>query len=155
MPIVVRSRAGAPSPSHRRGPAEQVPPPPELLLRSDGGVEPSRGPAAGREAREILAHDVGCLLAAAPDPRTADRWAADRFVLQVAAVRRHLAPIRDADLLVASFGREAFHGSGLGLVPAIGASPVRVAYAIRWIELLGGLDLPAWPAWLESCAAPR
>ena len=56
---------------------------------------------------------------------------------EVALIRAHLAPIRSRAGLAASFSREAFH-----TVPAdeIGESPgaVRVAYALRWLELSSG-----------------
>jgi hypothetical protein len=133
------------------GAAAPVPPPPGHLLRPGGGTLP---PDAAAEPADILATDAALLLTG--DPRAAgfERWHAEAFVAQVAAIRRHLAPIRVAGLLRSSFAREAFLGTGLGPVPAVAASPVRVAYAIRWIELEAGLDLPAWPAWLEW-TAPR
>ena len=40
--------------------------------------------------------------------------------------------------MAASFTREAFHGPRLARVTAVATSPVRVAYAIRWIELQVG-----------------
>ena len=63
---------------------------------------------------------------------------------EVALVRAHLAPIRSRAGLAASFSREAFHA-----VPAdeIGEAPgaVRVAYALRWLELGSGRAWPSWP----------
>ena len=59
-------------------------------------------------------------------------------------MRAHLAPIRSRAGLAASFSREAFHA-----VPAdkIGEAPgaVRVAYALRWLELGSGRTWTSWP----------
>ena len=95
----------------------------------------------------VLVADARKLLLAADDDAPSDRWREPRFAGQVEAVRRHLAPIGDADLIAASFTREAFHGRRLARVPAVAASPVRVAYAIRWIELQVGLALPPFRCW--------
>ena len=76
-------------------------------------------------------------------------WSEGAFVREVALVRTHLAPIRSRAGLAASFSREAFH-----VVPAdqigeaIGA--VRVAYALRWLELGSGRAWPSWPPFVAS-----
>ena len=65
-------------------------------------------------------------------------------------IRAQLAPIRDRRGLAASFGREAFRTSTARrdarptqpTADAIG--PVRVAYAVRWLELGRGIRQPAW-----------
>ena len=67
-------------------------------------------------------------------------------------IRAQLAPIRDRRGLAASCGREAFRTSARArrdagadaadLPDAIG--PVRVAYAVRWLELGRGIRRPAW-----------
>jgi hypothetical protein len=53
--------------------------------------------------------------------------------------------------LIASFGREAFQALGS---PEADASPrlvpVRVAYALRWLELGDGRPLPSWQRLLEA-----
>ena len=95
----------------------------------------------------LLVADARTLLLAADDDAVSDRWLDERFAGQVEAVRRHLAPIEDAELIAASFTREAFHGPRLARVAAVAASPVRVAYAIRWMELQVGLALPAFRCW--------
>jgi hypothetical protein len=65
-------------------------------------------------------------------------------VCEIALVRAHLAPIRSRAGLAASFSREAFHA-----VPAdeIGeaSGAVRVAYALRWLELGSGRTWASWP----------
>ena len=72
-------------------------------------------------------------------------WIETSFARQVDAVRRQLRPIRTRRALAASFEREAFHvrRSALEAAPALG--PVRVAYAVRWMELGDGEPRPAWP----------
>ena len=82
-------------------------------------------------------------------PRPA-RWSAPAFVREVDLVRAHLAPIRDRAALARSFGREAFHTSGAPVMPDLDDSSVRVAYAIRWLELGDGLPRPAWRHWLDA-----
>jgi hypothetical protein len=71
-------------------------------------------------------------------------WFAPAFVREVGLVRAHLAPIRSRSVLESSFSREAFHGFA-----AVDADeppgPIRVAYAIRWLELGDGRPRPAWP----------
>jgi hypothetical protein len=63
----------------------------------------------------------------------------------VGAARTQLAPLHDARLLAESFAREALHARRqIGRPGAI-----RVAYAIRWLELATGTDLPPWPIWTE------
>jgi hypothetical protein len=64
------------------------------------------------------------------------RWPAPAFGREVELVRAHLRPIRSRELLASSFGREAFHGQAApGSDVALGGSAVRVAYALRWLEL--------------------
>jgi hypothetical protein len=74
-------------------------------------------------------------------------WRRPGFIREVGLVRAHLAPIRSRRLLAASFGREALHrDEGLPTVDlAVGRvsdSPVLVAYAIRWLELVGAVERP-------------
>ena len=78
------------------------------------------------------------------------RWRAPAFVRSVELVRMHLAPIRERRTLAQSFGREAFHGTGGPSLPGLDASPVRVAYAICWLELADGIARPAWRTWLDA-----
>jgi hypothetical protein len=70
-----------------------------------------------------------------PTRRPAE-WSKPTFAREVALVRAHLAPIRSPAGLEASFAREAFHTVRVPDVddPAV-AGPVRVAYAMRWLEL--------------------
>jgi hypothetical protein len=77
------------------------------------------------------------------------RWAAPAFGREVDLVRAHLRPIGSRSMLATSFGREAFHGQAApGSDAALGGSAVRVAYALRWLELGEGLSRPTWKALL-------
>jgi hypothetical protein len=87
------------------------------------------------------------------DPaRRPERWQDDDVASDIALIRRHLAPLRTRKALAASFGREAFHrrddatARGGNHDPG----PVRLAYAIRWLELGDGVDRPAWPRLLTA-----
>jgi hypothetical protein len=104
------------------------------------------------DPRTILSADAGRLLVIAR-PRADSRLLTAAFQRQVAAIRRHLTPVVSTDVLAASFDREAFRGHRLGHVRAIEASPVRVAYAIRWVELQLGIRLPPLEAWFEPPTA--
>jgi hypothetical protein len=78
-------------------------------------------------------------------------WKAQAFRREVDLVRAHLKPIRTRASLAASFGREAFHGRPpAGTYRALADSAVRVAYAIRWLELGDGVERPAWRVWLRA-----
>ncbi len=76
-------------------------------------------------------------------------WADPAFERAVEAVRRQLEPIRTRHTLVASFEREAFHVRRSGPMPGESTEPpgpVRLAYAIRWLELGDGQVRPPWVA---------
>ena len=73
------------------------------------------------------------------------RWGAPAFAREVDLVRVHLRPIRGRALLASSFRREAFHGlAAPGSDVALGGSAVRVAYALRWLELGDGAPRDDW-----------
>jgi hypothetical protein len=117
----------------------------ENLLLSRALLAPAPVPAPAR----ALALDAMRLTRAMRDPeRRPARWAQPGFGAQVELVRRHLAPVQSRRSLAASFGREAFH-----IVPSVveddDPSPIRLAYALRWMELGGGSagsDGPLWAA---------
>jgi hypothetical protein len=124
------------------------------LLRPDGPAEP----VPPVDARGILALDavriVGRLRSTAPSP---PRWLEATFGREIEFVRTHLRPIRTRAMLAASFGREAFHVPILRdpeLTDERGLeSAVRVAYALRWLELGDGHTRPAWTDLLAPGAA--
>ena len=153
MPTGVRQPDRFASPSDDLGHALPGRPSSAPLLRADEGDRPAgvfqtafRRPV---DPVALLVTDARTLLLAADDDAVSDRWRDERFADQVDAVRRHLTPIDAPELIAASFTREAFHGPRRARVPAVAASPVRVAYAIRWIELQVGLTLPGFRCWFS------
>ena len=124
-----------------------TPPPPEQLLRSSGGERATPPPVPG----DLVPDASGILLALCVGRRPRS-WSRPRFVREVALVRAHLEPIGDAPLLAASYGREAFQSLPASPREVAQATPVRVAYAMRWAELATGLRLPPLPAWLDADA---
>lgn len=73
------------------------------------------------------------------------RWRDPAFGGEVERIRRPLARVRSREALEGSYGREVFAVAGPRAYPAEG-SPLRVAYALRWIELHDGVVGPSWPA---------
>jgi hypothetical protein len=124
-------------------------PPPGDLLPSGGSLVPAPVPAPAR----ALALDALRLLRRLRDPaRRPDRWGQPAFGREIELVRVHLAPLRTRKALAASYGREAFH---IRLDPSArdNPGPVRVAYALRWLELGDGAHGPSWPAMLDQSPA--
>jgi hypothetical protein len=107
------------------------------------GALPAPAPVPAPE--RALALDAMLVSRALRDPkRRPARWQQPSFGAEVELIRRHLAPVRSRRVLASSFGREAFH-----VVPTAAErddpSPIRLAYALRWMELGGGSTGPAWP----------
>lgn len=106
------------------------------------GRAPSRSllPADG-----VLAAEARRLIRRFADPALVPPdWCEAAFIREVGLVRAHLAPIRSRGGLAASFSREAFHArrvEGVDDVPGA----VRVAYALRWLELGSRRAMPRWP----------
>jgi len=79
-------------------------------------------------------------------------WRRKAFRRWVEAIRGHLAPIGSLESLTESFSREAGGpltpsrpvGSVAELRARLAASPLLVAYVIRWVELSDGAPLEAW-----------
>lgn len=111
---------------------------PGQLLRPGDLADPRTRPEC---ALALDALHLGRLLRSGCRP---GRWPGAAFGRRVDAVRTHLAPFRDRPLLAASLGREALLGSRRGS-GSIARSPVRVAYALRWLEIAAGEPLPPWP----------
>ncbi len=120
--------------------------PPADLLPSGGSLAPAPVPAPAR----ALALDALRLLRRLRDPaRRPDRWSEPSFARQIELVRVHLAPLRSRQALAASYGREAFH---ITLDPSARDDPsaVRLAYALRWLELGDSATGPSWPSMHET-----
>ena len=118
---------------------------PGVLLSPVALLPPAPVPAPAR----ALALDALRVLRALRDPaRRPERWAQPSFGAEVELVGRHLAPVRSRQTLAASYGREAFH-----LVISRGErddpSPIRLAYALRWMELRDGATGPSWQTLLS------
>jgi hypothetical protein len=80
------------------------------------------------------------------DPaRRPKRWSQPAFGREIQLVRAHLAPLRTRKALAASYGREAFHLS-MDAANRDDPGPVRLAYALRWLELGTGDVSRIWPA---------
>ena len=111
------------------------------LLPVDGLQAPAPVPAPAR----ALTLDALRLLRRMRDPaRRPEQWAQPTFRREIELVRAHLSPLRTRKSLAASYGREAFH---LSMDQAVRDDPgaVRIAYALRWLEL-GEADVAAlWP----------
>ncbi len=123
--------------------------PPAALLPSGGPPVPGPVLAPAR----ALALDALRLKRDLCDPiARPGRWLEPTFVREVELVRCHLRPFRSRPTLAASFGRETFHGvRGSDEGRPREFSAVRVAYAVRWLEL--GDDDPR-PTWLHLLAIP-
>jgi hypothetical protein len=105
--------------------------PPEDLLPLGGVSATAPAPAPHR----ALALDALRVLRGLGNrPRgDAGSWEEPAFAREVELVRGHLAPIRSRCGLTSSFGREASF-----------TRPLRVAYALRWLELGDGVARPRW-----------
>jgi hypothetical protein len=128
----------------RRGQAlaEARPPP----LRFD---RPPAGASAGADPLDD--HHVIARLALDLVVRTAEpadlpaRWTTYPFGQEVDRTRGQLAPLQSRSALLDSFRREASVAATRGAVEAgLPPGPIRVAYAIRWLELGDGRTRPAW-----------
>jgi hypothetical protein len=118
---------------------------PGLLLSPWTPTLPAPVPAPAR----ALALDALRIARLLRDPsRRPTRWAQPGFAEEVEQIRRHLAPVRSRRTLAASYGREAFH-----LAPPRGdhadPAPIRLAYALRWLELRDGATGPSWQTLLS------
>jgi hypothetical protein len=124
--------------------------PPEVLLPPGGSLPlpPAPVPAKALTPQRVLALDALRLMRDLRDPaRRPDRWGDPAFARHTDQIRRHLAPLRSRPTLAASFGREAFQ---VAIEPGDPIAPVRIAYAIRWLELGDGVARPGWSALIES-----
>jgi hypothetical protein len=140
MPVAVRRHS---DPSIGSSPSA-------VLLPADGTRIHVQPPAPGG----TLAAEALRLRRRLADPAALPAaWSERAFVRDVELVRAHLAPIRSRAGLAASFSREAFHA-----VPAdeIGeaSGAVRVAYALRWLELGSSRTWPSWPPAATAAATP-
>lgn len=79
------------------------------------------------------------------------RWSTYAFGAEVDRTRAQLQPIRSRAALLASFSREASIAATRTVAPSSApAGPVRVAYAIRWLELGDGRTRPSWASFVAG-----
>jgi hypothetical protein len=147
MPIVVRRGRPVAEPRSR-------------LLRferpstADAAATAIGEPATEPDERHELARLALDLVVRTADPIDApQRWTTPAFGAEVDRTRAQLAPVRSRDALIASFRREASIRATRGQPPdGRPAGPVRVAYAIRWLELGDGRGRPVWASILAGAA---
>src|SRR5262249_25145629 len=168
MPMGVHSQTGQLPGSRGAAAAVPGPLPPEQLLRSGGSGGPAladstsptwSGELGAPDPISVLVDDAArILLTMTGDLPVVAPWRSRRFAREVALVRRHLEPMCSPQVLASAFGRASFHvlarSPRAGATPS-SAGPVRVAYAIRWIELQLDLDLPPWGSWLGELRPRR
>jgi hypothetical protein len=124
------------------------------LLPLVGYLVPAPAPAPDR----TLALDALHLLRLLRDPRPRPaRWLEAGFTREVERVRCQLAPLHSRSTLADSLGREACldgphdaHGDDAPRSIRALANPVRLAYAIRWLELGDGIPRPRWLTLLDE-----
>ena len=118
---------------------------PGVLLSPAARSLPASVPVPAR----ALALDALRIARQLRDPaRRPARWNQPGFGAEVELIRRHLAPVRTRRTLAASYAREAFH---MTLIRGDHAdpSPIRLAYALRWLELRDGATGPSWQTLLS------
>jgi hypothetical protein len=117
---------------------------PGVLLSPGIQALPAPVPAPAR----ALALDALRIARVLRDPaRRPARWSQPAFGAEVELIRRHLAPVHSRQTLAASYGREAFHVWSTDR-ELDDPSPIRLAYALRWMELRDGATGPSWPTLL-------
>lgn len=147
MPIVVRRRRPVAEPRSR-------------LLRFDrplavdaAATAIGASPAEPDERHELARLALDVVVRTAEPIEAPQRWLTPAFAAEVDRTRAQLAPIRTRDALLASFRREASISATRGTaVDGRPAGPVRVAYAIRWLELGDGRGRPVWASILAGAA---
>jgi hypothetical protein len=140
----------------RRGQA--IAEPRSRLLRFDrpvtaiAGLSEANSHFNGSDPRHELARLALDLVVRTAEPADLPtRWTTYPFGREVDRTRAQLAPIRSRTALLASFSREASIAVTRGVVESgLPAGPVRVAYAIRWLELGDGRPRPAWASFVAG-----
>lgn len=72
-------------------------------------------------------------------------WSQPAFGVEVERHRRALARSRTREGLTAGYERDVFLPADTGAHPSR-ESAIRVAYALRWLELFDDATAPSWPA---------
>lgn len=111
------------------------------------GIHPDPAASQADDPRHELARLALDVVVRTTEPLSVPRrWEAAAFIREVEQTRGHLAPVASRDLLAASFAREASIAVTRAddVSPDRPPGPVRVAYAIRWLELGDGRARPSW-----------
>ena len=147
MPIVVRRGRSVAEPRSRLLRFDRPP-------TVDAAATAVGAPPVEPDERHELARLALDLVVRTADPIDAPRrWTTPAFAAEVDRTRAQLAPIRTRDALLASFRREATISATRGNAgDGRPAGPVRVAYAIRWLELGDGRGRPVWASILAGAA---
>jgi hypothetical protein len=145
MPIVVRRGRPVAEPRSRLLRFDR-PSPSDAVATTIGVGSPEPNP------RHELARLALDLVVRTAEPIDAPRrWITPAFGAEVERTRAHLGPIRSREALLASFSREASIAATRGQpVETVPAGPVRLAYAIRWLELGDGRERPGWSSILAG-----
>jgi hypothetical protein len=98
-------------------------------------------------ARELALYALSLSRALRDPSRRPAHWTQPAFGAEIERIRRHLAPVRSRQTLAACYGREAFHLTSTDRATD-DPSPIRLAYALRWMELRDGATGPSWPTLL-------
>jgi hypothetical protein len=113
--------------------------------------------ARSEAARDLARIALDVVVRAVDPPTLPRRWTSPAFAREVAAVRAQLAPIQSRRILAESFGREAAIAvtkTPPTIEPPEPPGPVRVAYAIRWLELGDDRSRPTWEDWTARSWSP-
>jgi hypothetical protein len=152
MPIVVRRGRSVAEPRSRLLRFERPPTvDPGATAIGRTAVEPD-----SRHELARLALDV--VVRTSEPPAVPARWRTVPFGREVDRTRAQLAPIRSRDALARSFEREASIAatraadSRSGSAAPAPPGPVRVAYAVRWLELGDRRARPSWTAIVSGVA---
>jgi hypothetical protein len=145
MPIVVRRGRPVAEP-HSRLLRFERPPTVDAAATAIGPapIEPDSRHELARLALDVVVRTS--------EPQTVPpQWRTVPFGREVDRTRAQLGPIRSRAALARSFEREASVSVTRSLVPEprvapVTPGPVRVAYALRWLELGDDRDRPSWTA---------
>jgi len=72
-------------------------------------------------------------------------WSQPAFGIEVEGHRRTLSRLRTREDLTTGYGRDVFLPTDAARHPSQD-SAIRVAYALRWLELFDDATAPSWPA---------
>ena len=116
-------------------------------------LDPRIGPRDGDDPRHELARLALDLVVRTTAPLAVPpRWESVAFGREVERTRGQLAPIDTRSALADSFSREASVAvtRSAPVSPDRPPGPVRVAYAIRWLELGDGRGRPSWASLIRG-----